>query len=90
MRFLTILVFFKLWIVMASPLFAGDASVAQSNKQIAQILVSDFPQADPMVLEHARQLIAGEPVKQWKNCLLQKTLDLARQEKYQSTLAELK
>ena len=66
---------------LALPVLAADTSQTPdlSHQQVAQILVDDYPEADPMVLDHARRLLLGEPVKQWKNCLLQKTLDQARQ-----------
>ena len=89
MKFINLLALFVLWFAIALPSVAVDVTDKLSDKQLAQMLVSEFPQADPMVLDHARRLIAGEPVKTWKNCLLQKTLDEARA-KQSSSLADLK
>ena len=75
---------------LALPVLSAETNQAQvlSHQQVAQILVEDYPEADPMVLDHARRLLLGEPVKQWKNCLLQKTLDQARQSEH-STMSVL-
>ena len=45
-----------------------------SYKQMAQQLVSRFPDSDSLAMDHAKGLVAGEPVKSWKNCILQDTL----------------
>ena len=45
-----------------------------SYRQMAQRLVKDYPNVDPMVMTHARSLVSGGPVKNWKNCLLEDTL----------------
>ena len=90
MKFINVIALFVLWFSIALPSVAADASDELSDKQVAQILVSEFPQADPMVLDHARSLLAGEPVKLWKNCLLQKTLDEERKALQSSLLIDLK
>lgn len=51
----------------------------QQYRQIAQTLLEGYPDADPMVLDHARQLVAGEPVKKWKNCRMKNELERAEQ-----------
>lgn len=51
-----------------------DSASYMSYTQMAQQLVQEFPNADPMILEHAQGLVAGEPGKSWKNCVLQDTL----------------
>ena len=90
MKFINVIALFVLWFSIALPSVAADPSDELSDKQVAQILVSEFPQADPMVLDHARSLLAGEPVKLWKNCLLQKTLDEERKALQSSLLIDLK
>ena len=45
-----------------------------SYTQMAQQLVSTFPDSNSLVMDHAKGLVAGEPVKEWKNCVLQDTL----------------
>ena len=67
---------------------SDSALLINNHYQTARTLVDEYPNADPMVLEHARQLLAGEPVKPWKNCLLEKTLNLAMLEKNQTEKAQ--
>ena len=67
--------------LISTPLMAADDLSAkdQSYRRMAQTLLDGYPDADPMVLDHARSLVAGEKVKAWKNCLLKNALQRAEQ-----------
>ncbi|MBC8211431.1 MAG: hypothetical protein H8E21_10210 [Gammaproteobacteria bacterium] len=64
-----------LLLIVSIPLEADDRQ--QDDRvylQIAHTLISEFPHADPLALEHARQLVDGVPIKRWKNCWMKNTL----------------
>jgi len=64
-----------LLLMVCLPLFAADPQQGDATYlQIAQTLLADFPQADPLALEHAQNLLDGVPVKRWKNCVMKNTL----------------
>jgi len=64
-----------LMLLVSFPLVADDTRQGEEvYLQIAQTLLADFPQADSMALEHARNLLDGIPVKRWKNCWMKNTL----------------
>jgi hypothetical protein len=70
-------------------LLVNQVATYMTYKQMAQQLVQQYPDSGPLVMEHARGLLADEPVKSWKHCVLQDTLQahLDAQTRHASELA---